>query len=138
MDVANELPQIAICLAENRLIACLKEMPDFLVFTVVILAVAGKHPLHDPANRIVLHLDQKMHVVWHEAVGVEIKGQLQFLLRENASEPEIVVVRSKCLPAVIAASNDVIQASTDLDPWLPGHGGLEPMLVVSKCQQSEA
>ena len=63
-----------ICLAENRLVASLKKMADFLVLSVVVLAVAGKHSLHNAANRIILHLDQQMHVVWHEAVGVKIEG----------------------------------------------------------------
>lgn len=57
MDVSNQLAQIAIRLTENRLVPSLKEMADLLVLSVMVLAIAGKHPLHDPADEIILHLD---------------------------------------------------------------------------------
>ena len=76
-------------------------MPDPGVLAVVVLAVAGQHPLHDTANRIVLHLDQKMNVVEHQTVGVEIEGQLRFLLLKNAGEPEVVIVVPEDLSAII-------------------------------------
>ena len=41
MDVSNELPEIAICLAENRFIASLKKMADLFVLSVMVLAVVG-------------------------------------------------------------------------------------------------
>ena len=66
-----------------------------------------------------------MHVVWHQAVGVEIEGEFGFLLRENVSEPEIVVVGSEYLSPIIAASDDMIEPSPDLDPWFARHGGAE-------------
>jgi hypothetical protein len=34
-----------------------------------------RHPLHDAADRVVLHLDQKMEVVWQQTVGIEIEGE---------------------------------------------------------------
>jgi hypothetical protein len=33
---------------------------------------------HDPAKGIVLHLDEQMRVVSHQAIGVEVKGSLDF------------------------------------------------------------
>ena len=43
------------------------------MLAVVVLAVAGQHSLHDPANRIVLHLNQETNVVGHQTVGIEIE-----------------------------------------------------------------
>jgi hypothetical protein len=97
VNVSNQLAEIPIGLAENRLVAALKQVPlcsaphnleaniraQSFVLAVVVLAVGGEDSLHDPANRIVLQLHQEVHVVGHQAVGVEIKGQLQFLLRKN-------------------------------------------------------
>ena len=95
------------------------------MLAVVVLAVAGQHSLHDAANRIVLHLDQKMKVVGHQTVGVEIEGQLRFLLLKNAGEPDVVVVRPEYLSAIIPTSNDVIEPSPDFDTRLSRHDGAD-------------
>jgi hypothetical protein len=41
MDIPDEVAEISIGLAKDRLVATLKEMPDLLVLSVVILAVGG-------------------------------------------------------------------------------------------------
>src|SRR6185503_7679581 len=58
-----------------------------------------------------------------------LKRQLQFLIRENVGELEIVVVRTEYLPAVIAESNDVIQAPRRFRSSASWAWSLEPMLV---------
>ena len=95
------------------------------MLAVVVLAVAGQHSLHDAANRIVLHLNQKMNVVGHQTVGIEIEGQLRFLLLKNAGEPDVVVVRAEYLSAIIPSSNDVIEPSPDFDTRLSRHNGAD-------------
>ena len=79
VDVAHQFAQIAIRLTKDRLVPALKQMADLLVLTVVILAVGGQHPLHDPADGIVLHLDQEVNVVRHQAIAVEIERELRLL-----------------------------------------------------------
>ena len=41
MDVPDEFAEILIRLAEDRLVAALKEVPDLLVLSVMVLAVGG-------------------------------------------------------------------------------------------------
>ncbi len=41
MYVSHQFAEIAIRLAENRLVAALKEVPDLFVLTIVVLAKAG-------------------------------------------------------------------------------------------------
>ena len=79
MDVPDQFAEITIGLTEDRFVAPLKDVPDLFVFAIVILAVAGQYSLHDSAKGIVLHLDQEMDMIRHQAVGVEIEGQLGFL-----------------------------------------------------------
>ncbi len=55
MYVADQLGEVAIGLAENGFVPALKEVPDFLVFSIVVLTVGGEQSLHDPADRMVLH-----------------------------------------------------------------------------------
>src|SRR6185503_19715689 len=113
MDVPDEFAEIAIGLTEDRFVAPLKHVADLFVLAIVILAVAGQHSLHDSAKGIVLHLDQEMDVIRHQAVGVEIEWQLGFLVLKDAGESEVVIVRAKDLAAIIATRDDVIEPSSD-------------------------
>jgi hypothetical protein len=81
--------------------------------------------LHDSANGIVTHLDQEVHVIWHQAVCVEIEREFGFLLLENADEPEVIIVGPEYLSAIVAASDDVIEPSADFNPWSTRHGGAD-------------
>lgn len=67
-------------------------MPALLVLSVVVLAVGCQHSLHDAAHFIILHFDQQMKVIGHQAICVEIERELSFLLSDNVREPEIVIV----------------------------------------------
>ena len=62
-------------------------------------------------------------MVWHQAVGVKIEGQFCFLLCDHACELEVVVVRTKDLSSIIAAADDVVEPSGDLNPWFSSHRG---------------
>ena len=63
-----------------------------------------------------------MNVVWHQAIGVEIEGKFGFLLLEQDSEPEVIIVGPEDLSTIIPASDQVIEPSSNFDPWFPWHG----------------
>ena len=67
-------------------------MPDLLVLPVMVLAVGSEHSLHNAAKGVILHFDEQVKVIGHEAICVEKEGKLRFLLSENIREPEIVIV----------------------------------------------
>jgi hypothetical protein len=60
-----------------------------------------------------LRLDQEMNVVWHQAIGVEIEGKFGFLLLEQDSEPDVIIVGPEDFTTIIPASNQVIERSAD-------------------------
>jgi hypothetical protein len=109
VDVPNQLCQVLIGLAQDRLVTALKEVADLLVFPIMKLAVAGKDPLHDAADGVVLHLDKEMKVVRHEAAGVEVEGEFGFLMFENLSKSEVVGAGAGDYSAIVPARDDVIE-----------------------------
>lgn len=123
MDVPDKLAEISIRLAENRFVASLKEVTDLVVFSIVILTIAGLHSLHDSTDGIVLHLDQQTNVVRHQAIGVKIEGKFRLLECHNIGEAEVVSIRAEDSSTVIAARNDVIKRITYFDARFPSHGG---------------
>ena len=92
VNVSTQLAEVPIRLTENRLVPSLKHVPNLFVLAIVVLTIAGQDPLHDAANRIVLHLHQEVHVVGHQAIGVQKKGEFSFLVLEEAGKPEVIVV----------------------------------------------
>ena len=90
--------------------------------------------MHDPAQEIVLHLDQKMNVVWHQAISVQKEGKFGFLLLEDGGELEVVIVRPEYLSTIIPSSDDVIESSPDFDSWFSRHGGADA--IVGRSQMS--
>src|SRR5436190_18497579 len=55
-------------------------------------ATAGLHSLHNAADGVILHLDQQVKMIGHEAICVEKEGKLGFLLSKSIREPAIVIV----------------------------------------------
>jgi len=64
-----------------------------------------------------------MHVVGHEAVRV--KEEWKFALLHGQQRQELLVVcgRIEYLPAIIAASDHVIETTCNFGASLPGHEG---------------
>ena len=94
--------------------------------------------MHDPADPIVLHLDQKMNVVWHQAISIEKEGKFGFLLLEDGGELEVVVVRSEYLSTIIPSRDDVIEPSPDFDPWFSRHGGANAIVGTSQMSTNSS
>ena len=99
-------------------------MADLPILSIVILAVSGQQGLHDSTDRIVLHLSPQMDVIGHQAVRVEIERTLRFLVLEREQKLRIVIVRSEYAPAIIPASDDVVEPSGYFNSRLASHGSV--------------
>ena len=70
MDVSDQLGQVSVTLAEDRLVPALKDVPDVPVPPVVVSAISAENPLHDVANRRLLSLDQQVNMIGHQTVRI--------------------------------------------------------------------
>lgn len=82
MDISDQLAQISVALAEDRLVSSLKDVADVPISPVIVLAVARQKPLHHAFHRLCLSLDQQVHMVRHHAIRVYIKPRPLLLLRK--------------------------------------------------------
>jgi len=48
MEVTNQLKQVRVAIAQDRLVSPLKKMTNLSVTTIVVLGVGKLNPLHDP------------------------------------------------------------------------------------------
>lgn len=101
--------------------AALQHVTDFSVFTIVVLTVTGQHPMHDAPDGVRLPLNQQMHVIGHEAVGVEKEWQSLLLSFQERKELLIIsLIVEDSLP-IITARDDVIEATFQLKAWESRH-----------------
>lgn len=92
MNIADEGAQIHVRLTKDRFVSPLKNVPDFAVFSIVILAVSGQHSKHYPPDRLRLPFDQQVEVVRHQAVCIEIKAELLLLDGEQRNKLPLIIV----------------------------------------------
>jgi hypothetical protein len=105
----------------------LQQVADPKIAAIVVLTVTRQEPVHDPANRVRLSLNQQVNVISHQAVSMQKEREFSLLHREQRQELLIVRGRIEYLPAIIAASNDVIKTTLDFGAFSSGHG--PPMLA---------
>jgi hypothetical protein len=121
MDVADQFAHVHLALAKDRFMPPLKKVPDLAVFPVIILAVPGQQPVHYPPDGVRFPLDQQVHVIGHQAVGVEEERELLFLCGQKREEPGVVFRRAENVLPVVPARDNVIKSTLDLDPCFACH-----------------
>lgn len=108
-------------LAKDRLVPCLKNVSDVVVFTVIIPAVSAEDALHYAADRLRLAFEQQVNVVRHQAERVDEEWRAGFLLGDKCEKPKSILVSMENILPVISAGNNMIKAALNLDPKLPRH-----------------
>ena len=78
--------------------------------------------MHDPADRVRLSLDEQMHMVGHQTVGVEKEWEPHLQPCEQRKELLVVRRRVEYPPTIIAASDHMVQTALDFSASFPGHG----------------
>ena len=121
MDVADQLAQVTVALAEDRLMSSLKNMPDPAITAVIILTVAGQDPLHCAAKSFILAFDQQVQVVRHQTIGIEVETRPLLLFGKQREKPLMVVAGMKNVPPVIATGDHMIKSTLNLDSSTPCH-----------------
>ena len=125
VDVSNQFAEIAIRLAEDRLVPPLKQVADLLVLSIVILTVTGEQAMHHATDPLVQHLRHQMHVIGHQAVSIQVEGSLGFLGLEKSKKLKIVIVGTENAPAIIATGDDVV--ASYFNSRFPHHGAQEQL-----------
>src|SRR5436305_2080083 len=88
---------------------------------VEVLRIPPEEPLHPVREILLRRLEQKVHVVVHQAIGMASPLEPRDGCTEEAKEPPaIVVVREDLLPS-IASRRDVEDAAGRCDPRRSWH-----------------
>jgi hypothetical protein len=108
VNVADEREKVRRFLNEKRLVSPLEEVSNSVVALVEPLSIGAMKRQHDSRQRDRPRFESKMHVVRHQAVGVETKTESISIVCES-SEVEISIgVVSEDIALFVSTRNDVI------------------------------
>ena len=123
MDIAHQFKQVGVAVAEDRLVAALKQVADLAVAAVEYLGVASLDPLHDLGQSNALGLDQDVDVVGHQDISMEPKAVALAIVLDALEVALAVVIVVEGLLALVAAHDDVVEGAVKLDSGLSRHAG---------------
>lgn len=121
MNVPYQLKQIGVAIAQDRLVAPLKQVPHGAVAAVVALGITELYPLHDLGKRHPFCFHQHMNVVGHQNIGVEHKPKaLPILLHPLQISLAVLVVTKDAAP-LVAPHDYMIKSTIKLNSRLACH-----------------
>jgi len=122
MNVAHQLQQVRLFLAENGFVAVLKQMSRPTMQAIEPSGVAAQKLSHDPCDGGVSGSQQQVEVVGHQSPCVA--GGLGFT--QDRLQPLEKVVAVGVLPKDLAAldttANDMVQSTRGIDAGSARHG----------------
>ena len=77
MDVADQLQQIGLFLAEDGFVSVLKQMPASFMTAVEAHRISGQQTAHDCTHRNIAGPHQKVEMIWHQGKGIAGSSGLQ-------------------------------------------------------------
>jgi hypothetical protein len=136
VDVAHQLEQVRVFFDERRIEAILEEVPDAVVAAVEGRGVAAEEPAHRAGQRCGAGPEQEVHVVRHEAPGIEAQVAGRDAGGEAIEEVVAVTIVGEDGAAFDAAHDDVVERVRGIETWAAGHGRHPGEAEYIACQVS--
>jgi hypothetical protein len=122
MDVAKYREQICIRSHHPRVVAALEEMTRGLQLHLESPRVTRSDLSHQGPERRVSHLDEKMQVVRHPAVGMDARVVKVNRARNNRVQQLPVAFDAKKILPMVAAQCGVVERIRNVDSQFARHG----------------
>src|SRR5688572_28940103 len=111
VDVSKQGEQILIGIHQQRVIKLLEKMPGRLQSRLHAAGVAASQQQHDLAEGCVAYLEQRVDVVSHIAVRVQLRAAVDQDVPDDVREQIAIVRGEENILTMIAAQRYVIQRS---------------------------
>jgi len=111
MDIADQLQQIGLFLAENGFVAVLEKMPASFMTAVEAHHISGQQATHDRTHRNIAGPDQKVEMIGYQGKGIAGGSGIQ----QNGTQSFQKIIPVLVIPEDTApldpAANDMMQGS---------------------------
>ena len=118
VEVADQVPEVGVCLDDEGLVAVLEEMAVPAMAPVVRLGVAGEEPAHELGEPLGATPEQQVRVVGQEGPGID-RGPGRRGDRAQAGHESLPILPiGHDLPPLDPAEDDVVQGPRGIQPCL--------------------
>ena len=126
MYITDKFQQVSISINENGLVPSLEEMADTSALLVEPGRITQHKILHQSRKRNIRNLKKQVNVVSHEAKSMDaIPKSYGPLLKKLVKVVPVRVLEEKGI-ASIAANNDVIKRTREMNTWFTWHVEIFP------------
>jgi predicted trehalose synthase len=123
MNVAEQSQQVLVLVANNRFVPPLEQVANFAIAAVEILRVRLLQPLHKFAERLRAALKEQVHVIRHQAVGVDSEMKPGAVVLQSVKVSFVIVVATECSSSLITADDDMVKKTRRKDSGTASHSG---------------
>jgi len=123
MNVAHQLQEIGVFVADNGLVAVLKKMSGSLVAQIEHHCVTGQQAPHDLGQGSFFWLQQKMKMVVEQGPGVAVGFGLRQEEAEAGKEIEAILIVKENGSFLDPSDDNVLKQSGDIYAGMSGHEG---------------
>lgn len=121
MQIPNEFNEVGVAIAEDRLVAALKDMAGLVIATIVVLAIGKLNGLHRVGQGTVAGFQQEVHMVGHEHIAVERRAVAQAIAFEAFQIGTIVDAFMKDRCSAIPSEDHMIAGAGKVEPRFARH-----------------
>lgn len=122
MQVAHQRQAITILIDKERVEAPLKHVPDLSAPGIEIAGVSKRKVLHAGGQLNVTDLQNEVQVIGHQAEGMNPVAEADNAFRKQVVEILSVVTGEEHILPSIAAQNDVVQTTGNMQSGFASHG----------------
>src|SRR6476620_125425 len=122
MDVAHELQKIRIVIDQQCFIAALEQRAAAVELTIESLRVPKRQILERTGQRALAGLHSEMNVVVHQAKAMHAVAEAFDSFAQQRVEALAILVIEEDIALLVAAPDDVIEATGDMQAGFARHG----------------
>ena len=121
MNVFYKGQQISVAVAKDGFVPALKEVPHSLVPSVVVHGIALVDTLEDFGERNVPGFNQKVHMIGHKYVGIEMKMIALLVADKNLDKFAIIEGIFKYLLLLVSSGDYMVKGTFILNSGFSSH-----------------
>ncbi len=121
MDVSGQLKQVIVSIDQNRLIAPLKQVSAPILAIIHPARIPEGQVMHPFGERLLPYLQYKVDVVVHQAKGMDAVAEAFGAFLKQQKQSETIDVSQKDILPGIAAQNDMIDSTREMNTRFAGH-----------------
>jgi len=121
MDIFYKGQQISVAVAKDGFVPALEEVTHSLVPSIIVHGIALVNALEDFGERNVSGFNQKVHMVGHKYVGIEMKVIALFVAGKNLDKFAVIEGGFKNLLFLISSGDYMKKGAFVFNTWFSSH-----------------